>query len=439
MKFIVNFVSKHLNSKNSQNAIWLIGDKIIRLGIGLIVTAYITRFLGPSNYGTWNYVIAVTSMLSVFSTLGMESIIVKDLIEKKYDENEILGSAFLMRGLGGILVIILSVVWIILLDGADKILILYVLISSLSYLFFPFEVIDFYFQSLVKSKITVKSRFIALLISTLLKIWALSMKLSLVYFVGITTIEIFFSSLFMILFYTSYTKKTVFAWRFNKTFMINKIRQLLPLILSGMVIMIYMRIDQVMIKHYLDESAVGVYSAAVRVSEIWYFIPMSIVSSYFPVLLGVKDDVLKLREKQNKLYSNLFLLSIAASVFLCFFSDFIISFLFGKAYHEASQILKINSWTGVFVSLGVASNSYLSARNMLNVQFYRTLTGVFANVLLNIILIPKMGVSGAAYATLISYAISGYFASWFFKDSREIFYDMTKSCSIYLFKKKWLL
>src|SRR5215203_3513660 len=141
MKKALLTINRLLYSKSSQNAIWLIFDKIVRLGIGLFISIYLTRFLGPVRFGIWNYVIAICSLLSFLSTLGMDSIIVRDLVENKFNEAEIMGTAFIMRFTGAALLMLVAAFWIFVFDDFDKSLLSYVLIVSCSYLFLAFEVI----------------------------------------------------------------------------------------------------------------------------------------------------------------------------------------------------------------------------------------------------------------------------------------------------------
>ena len=181
-----------------------------------------------------------------------------------------------------------------------------------------------------------------------------------------------------------------------------------------------MRIDQVMIKEIMDTGAVGNYAVAVRLSEVWYFIPMAITSSLFPAIIDAKKISEKLYyERLQKLYALMTWLAIGIALPITFLADDIIRLLFGMQYQDAAGVLVIYVWAGVFVFLGVASSQYLIVENYTRISFFRTAIGAIVNVGLNIILIPKYGINGAAMATLISYFLSTFFICFIPKTSKQ--------------------
>ncbi|MCI5115339.1 MAG: flippase [Candidatus Electrothrix sp. AX1] len=187
------------------------------------------------------------------------------------------------------------------------------------------------------------------------------------------------------------------------------IRDSWPLIFSGIVVMIYMRIDQVMIKEILSEDDVGIYSAAVKLSEVWYFIPIAIANSLFPAIISarkISEEVYYKRLQQ--FYDLMVLISVSIALPMIFLSSWLISFLYGAAYAGAASVLSIHIWAGVFVFLGIACGKHLLAENLQRITIYRTGAGVITNVLLNTLLIPKYNITGAACATLVSQIVASY-------------------------------
>jgi O-antigen/teichoic acid export membrane protein len=200
------------------------------------------------------------------------------------------------------------------------------------------------------------------------------------------------------------------------------------LILSGIAVMIYMKIDQVMIGKMLNDTEVGIYSAAVKISEAWYFIPTAIATSAFPAIIKSKQKSERLYLKRmQKLYDFAVWFSIGFALLVTVFSGIIINLLYGAEYARASSVLSVHIWAGVFVFLGVVSGRYLVNENLTKVSFYRTLLGALINVLLNIGLIPFLGVLGAAITTLVSYMFSGFVLNVLFKKSRIVFLMQLKS------------
>ncbi|OIQ65121.1 polysaccharide biosynthesis protein [mine drainage metagenome] len=360
--------------------------------------------------------------------MGLDSLIVKDIIHKINDELEILGTSFFLRVFGSIFITVVSCLIVFVIDKGDSELLKIVFITSFSYIFLSFDVIDFYFQSRLESKYTVIAKFIAFIFSSFCRIFALLNKMPLITFVTIALIEVAVGACVLIAFYAKKTNCNPINWSINFTFLKLKLSEAWPLILSGMVIMIYMRIDQIMLKQLIGEKPVGTYSVAVTISEVWYLIPIVISTSVYPRLLLLRiNNPLLYKRLFEVLYSIYFIISFGIGIVVTIFSSNIIALLYGSAYSESSLILKINIWAGVFVFLGVASGNYMVMENLNKISFYKTFIGAIFNVFLNFVLIPLYSGAGAATATLFSYAIAAYLSNFLFAETRPLFYSMTKS------------
>ena len=190
-----------------------------------------------------------------------------------------------------------------------------------------------------------------------------------------------------------------------------------------MAIMIYMRIDMVMLKVMQGGQAAGIYAAATRVSEVWYFIPSAVVSSVWPAILRAKHDPQLYYQRIGRLFSTVSLLAISIGGLVVIVSKPVILFLYSDAYRAAAPVLAVHVWASVFVFLGVAQAPWDFAEEALKLGFYRALSGGVSNVLLNLYLIPHYGAMGAAIATVVSYALSSVFGNLFSsKTRRDIFY-----------------
>jgi len=178
-----------------------------------------------------------------------------------------------------------------------------------------------------------------------------------------------------------------------------------PLLLSGMAIIIYMKIDQIMLGQMVGDQAVGIYSAAVRVSEVWYFIPMMIVASVFPVILEAKRrSEAQYYELLQQLYDLMVWLSVSVALPMTYLSTTVVTLLFGEAFTKSGTVLAIHIWAAVFVFLGVTSGQWFLAENRQVLGFQRTALGLVVNVALNFLWIPEFGPVGAAVATVVSQA-----------------------------------
>ncbi|MCK5537928.1 MAG: flippase, partial [Bacteroidales bacterium] len=199
---------------------------------------------------------------------------------------------------------------------------------------------------------------------------------------------------------------TIKNLKFSKSTAVDLLRDSWPLILSGIVISIYMKIDQVMIKEMLDSEAVGQYAAAVRLSEAWYFIPMVIASSLFPAIINIKNKSEELYTKRLKrLYTLMVWMGIIITLPLWFFSDSIIVTLFGVDYQEAVDVFNITIFIVILIFISSVHGKWLLVEGLQKYSLFYSLTGMITNVIANLYLIPKIGIIGAAYGTVLAQTV----------------------------------
>ena len=425
----LNF-KKYLN-----NTSWLMFDKIFRLIVNVFLVVYIARYLGPDQFGLFSFVRSVAGILIVFSSLGLDQIVVKSLVEKQNNHDVLLGSSFLLKFISA-LSINLLIVLILLTTTIDKFTLILILILSTSTFFNSFNVIDFFFQSKLLGRLSTLSSLIAFLFSSMLKIILIIFKAKLIYFF----VALFSESLVLACGLVYYYKKLdlkLINWRYDNEVAKYLMKKSWPLILSGLVITIYMRIDQIMIKYFFNNTLVGQYSAAVRISEAWYFIPTVISIALFPAILNSKNDQKKFYDRLKKLYTLMIWIAISVALPLTFVSEDLIVLLYGQKYLPAGQVLSIHIWTSIFVFLGLAYQKYLIAVNFEKKAFYRASLGAVVNIILNLILIPKFNIIGAAYATFIGQMVANYLYDFFDNDVRKQFFIKSEAFfPIYLFQRK---
>lgn len=355
----------------------------------------------------------------------MESVAIRELVKHPENRDKILGSVFYSQFLGAFISIILILISLIVTQ--ENLFTSYlILIISASSFFQTFNVIDYYFRSKVKAKYSVYVLSTSVLIVSISKVLLILLKAPLIIFIIAYSFEFVFNAIGYIVIY-HLQKLKISSWKFDGKLARDLLNDSWPLILSGVVVSIYARIDQVLIKKMLDSADVGFYAAAVRLSEAWYFIPVAISNSVFPAIVNAKNISKELYlSRLQKLYDVLTWIAIGISVPVSFFSQNIIHLLYGEKYLQSAPILTIYIWAGVAVFLGVASSQFLVTENMTKVSFYRTTIGMFVNVLLNVLLIPKYGIIGSAFATLISYSLATFSILFFNKLSYQ-FTMMLKS------------
>jgi O-antigen/teichoic acid export membrane protein len=415
-----------------KNTSWLFAEKIFKAFAMLFVGVWVARYLGPEQFGVLSYATSFVFLFSGISTLGLDYIVVRELVKNQNIANALLGTSFFLKLCGAFLSLV--ILWII----SDHFISNYleksvILIIAFSALFHSFKVIDFYFQSKVISRFSVYTSIFSVLLSIIVKIVLILNKAPLIAFAYAFLFDAITLSLAYIFFYLK-QGLSIFKWHFEKHLIQALLKDSWPLILSSIFISIYMKIDQVMIKAILDAKKVGEYAAAATISEAWYFIPSIIAISLFPAIINAKKQNEKLYYSRLKnLYILMFWLAFLIAIPTAFFSDWIINLFYGKAYLASSNVLKIHVWAGVFVSLGVSSSRWLIAENLQVFALIITAIGAMLNIILNYFFIYEYGISGAAWATVISYFVSGYFAYLFFRKTRNNFFFVTKS--IFKFKK----
>ncbi|MAF16640.1 MAG: O-unit flippase [Marinomonas sp.] len=393
--------------KYLRNTSWMMAEQFLRIIAGLFVGIWVARYLGPEQFGIFSYALAFTAIFAGVAKLGLDGIVVRQLVNEPEKKEVYLGTAFWLKIIGAFLAMGVMAL-IVPFTSNDAITNLFIFIIASGLIFQSFEVVDFYFQSRVMAKIISICKVSQLCLSSCIKIYLVITQSELIWFVLVTTFDAI--SLSASYFIAYKFRRGSF---FYKHFDIGVARRLLkdswPLIFSAIVVMIYMRIDQIMIKEMLGEYEVGIYSAAVRLSEAFYFIPTLLSISLFPAILSAKKKSEKLyKNRLQLLYTLMVWIAVAIALPLTFLSDWLVIFLFGSAYKESGIILSVHAWSAVFVFLGVSFSKYLIAENLSKIALKRTFLGAIINVVLNIWLIPNYGVLGAAIATLISQLFANY-------------------------------
>ncbi len=400
--------------KYAKNTSWLFGEKILRMVVGLFVGVWVARYLGPEQYGLFSYAQSFVGLFVAVATLGLDGIVIRELVKDESKRDILLGTAFRLKLIGAFIVLVFLAIAVNFTSNDHYTNVLIFIIASAT-IFQSFNVIDMYFQSKVLSKYVVYANVFSLFVSTVIKIILLLMEAPLIAFVWVVLFNSFVLAIGYVYMYV-YNHLSFKSWQFDKNIAIGLLKDSWPLILSSIVISIYMKIDQVMIKEMLDSEAVGQYAAAVRLSEAWYFIPMVIASSLFPAIINAKKVSEKLYyERLQKLYDLMVWMAIAIALPMTFLSDWVVNLLYGGQYNQAGNVLMIHIWAGVLVFFGVVRHKWILNENLQKYEIYLDIIGAISNIVLNVVLIKylHMGINGAAWATLLSYFTGSIVVSLF--------------------------
>ena len=411
---------------------WLFVDKALRMGVGFFVGVWVIRYLGPERYGALNFAFAFVALFSVLSTLGLEAIVVRDIVHDPSCRDETLASAFVLKLIGGGVTLILAVAVITVIRPDESIYWWLVGIAAAATIFQALDVIDYRYQAEVRSKYTVYARNAAFLIVALLKVTLIVTNAPLVTFGWASLCETALASLGLLLICRlqgqSLRPSTATISRAR-----HLLRQSWPLIISTLFVVILMRTDQVMLGQMRGDKEVGIFSAALALSEIWYFVPMAITSSVFPAMVQAwKTDENLFYQRLKRLYLVMVWLSLAVAIPLTLFSSEIVGVLYGGEYHSTAAVLSIHCWAGVFLFLGVVSNMWFLLENLNHYTLYRCIVGATVNVGLNLVLIPEYGAKGAAISTLVAQAAASYLFDLVNRRTRILFAMKSESLLFFI-------
>lgn len=411
-----------------KNTIWLLAEKILRLAAGLFVGVLIARYLGSEQYGILSYALSLTAIFSAMIHLGLGGLVVRELVKKPQQIQEILGTVFVLKGLASIIAIISFILVAYLSESVNSPQFWSLLIASTAILFQPIQVIDFWFEAQVQGRNSALVKTGALVSTAVLKIALVFIGAQLLTFVVASTLESVFLAIFFIWVYISKAKQSFLSWRASKTMAKTLLNQSWLIMLGSFFAVIYLKIDQIMLKWLSGTHEVGVYAVAAQLSEVWYFVPVSIVASIYPKLIQLKEDnACTYNSRMQQIYDLLCCLGFTLALATTFAAQPLINLLYGEQYQEAGPVLAIHVWAGVFIFMRALFSKWILIENELVFSLLTQGFGAVANVLLNFYLIPIYGVYGAAIATLISYAVASYVVLLFYKKTRPVFWMMTKS------------
>ena len=381
------------------------GEQFLRIIAGFFVGVWVARYLGPEQFGLFSYVLAIAAIFGGIAKLGLDGIMVRELVNYPEKRDTYLGTAFWLKFFGALIVMGL-IIAIAPFTNNKASTNTYVLIIVAGLLFKSFEVVEFHFQSQVLAKIVSICKVCQLALSSVIKIYLVLVEAELFWFVLVTG----FDALTLA---TSYfiAYKINQNINFYKQFDLNIAKQLLkdswPITISSLSIIVYMKIDQVMIKDMVGNNAVGQYAAAIKLTEAFLFIPMISVISLFPAILNAKIKSQKLyMERVQKLYDLHILIAIIIVISVYFSSEFVVTLIFATGYNQSPAILEILIFSNIVIFSGAVRGRWIIAENLQRYDVFIHLFGAVLNIILNFFFISKVGVLGAAYGTVLAYFLT---------------------------------
>lgn len=408
-----------------KNMGWLVASRILCMVISFVTTAFIARQLGPTNFGQLSYALSFVAVFSFLASLGIDGVVYRDLVKFPEKKMEYLGTALSIKLSASILTSIIIIISALTFadDDVSKVLII---ILSFTFIFNSFMVVNNEFQASVRSKAPALISLAVTIILNILKILVIFYNKGVIYLSLVLLLETILYASFYWLAYEKILGGKLRNWKFDKLIAKSLLHDSWPSIFSAAFALIYARVDQIFIKHMIDATAVGIYDSAVRVAETWYFLPSIAVGSLFPAIVNAKktnDSLYNSRLKKLILFS--LVLTSSISLITVLFAPLIINVLYGEAFMGGVKVLQIYIWSAIAISLSTIVSSYLIVENFRKILFFTNLIPMLSNIVLNILWIPIYGITGSAYATLVSYFL-GPFCLFFFAETRKRIHQIYK-------------
>ncbi|MQX54357.1 flippase [Alcanivorax sediminis] len=403
----------------ASNSMWMVSEQILRLVSGVVVGIYVARYLGPERFGLLSYVLAISAFLIAIARMGMDALIIREAIKHPEERHRIVSTAFWMMQVAAAGIYALMVLSLVFIDETDEIKVFFLIACSVVFLT-PFLSVDYYYQSQVKSRFSVACKIFTLVVTSIAKVTMVLVEADLVWFVAVIVAEQIILSLLFLFVYRATERKLLFS-----SPVLDFVRPLLkgawPMIMTSVAVLVYMRIDQVMIRALLGDDELGIYSAAVRIYDAWVVFPYIITVSLLPYMANLKKgdhDVYV--KRMTQIFSAVIWVGVIAFTGSLIVSDLAFPLMFGASFSESSSVFKIMMASSVFVSIGSVSARYFAVEHMEKKIAFRTLVAAVINVAMNAVLIPRYGIAGAAYSTLCCTFVANYLFDWVDPELKEL-------------------
>ena len=397
-----------IKSKVMNNAVWLIMGKVVQSLIALVVSMLTARYLGPSNYGIISYAASLVAFAVPVMTLGLSNILVQEVTNYPEEEGEIFGTSILMSLISALACIIGIAAYTMVVDAGEPTTNIVVILYSILLIFQAMELMQYWFQAKLLSKYMAIGSSIACVIVAAYKVILLANQASVEFFAISNSLEYLLIFVFLL---CMYKKLGGAKLRISKNIAKRMFNSSKHYIVSSLMVTIFAQTDKIMIKLMIGESEVGYYSAAVTCAGLTSFVFSAVIDSMRPSIFVNKKIGNESAYETGiaRTYCVVIYFAAIQSVFMAVFSEFIINFLYGADYTPAIAALRIVVWYTTFSYIGGVRNIWILGENKQKYLWILNLGGAVANVLLNYILIPIMGINGAAIASLFTQIFTNIF------------------------------
>ncbi len=410
------------------NIYWLLLEKATRFLFGFLVGVWVVRYLGPEQFGIFSVAIAFCGILEPMVNLGVEKVLIRELVKHPENKSNLLTTCWLMNAVAAGVTYVVAIGVSYLLWPSDTQMILLVAIIGLTYVLVPFNIISIYFESRVQNQYVVRYHLVSLIISNLLKIYFILTEASLASFAWVIIVEKIVLTLGLLL--LKRQRMTDFEWRWfiDRNLAKSVLKDSLPLMVASFMVLMYMRIDQIMLQEMVSNREVGLYGVAVTLTGVWLFVPIIITRSFFPKLVAtMKANTVQFQQQLQRLYQLIALTGYVIAIPVTLFAGFLVRLLYGNHFEAAGPLLATLIWVSFAIGMGVVRNAYIYAMNLTKTLAIIAALSLILNICLNLLLIPHLQGLGAVLATLISQSFACIGANFIFPALRQNGFLMLKA------------
>jgi O-antigen/teichoic acid export membrane protein len=396
---------------------WLMGGKIINMILSFFVSLATARYLGPANMGSIKYVAAYVSFFSSIVSLGLSVIVIKEVSSEKEDANCVVWTGVFFRFVTAVVSTIAVVAFFAVAKADDPLLLPIAALESIAILASAFDTFMYWFQGKLLGKYVSIAGVIAYLAMSLYRLYLLARSADILWFAFATSVDTLVLAIVLTIFYI---KQNGFRPCVSIPLGKRLLKQSYHYMISGLIAILYSRIDQIMLGEMLDTTSVGLYGAALDIAGYWGMIPAAFIQSISPILYknATEDHGIFLKRLKQS-YSGIWFLNVCWSMGITIFSYWAIRLLYGMDYIGARGALVIVVWYSGIASLGSLTQVYLATENKNKYVNYFAAAGLATDVILNALLIPRFGIEGAAAATLATYSVIHIFMPLIIPGTRE--------------------
>ena len=391
----------------------------LRYVLGFFIMTLVIRYLGQENFGKFTYVISLGALASGIAGLGLNAVVPPLLGKSIKDSSFILSNAFGVLLITGIFT---SLVFLFITNLISNEYFNLFIIYSIIFPLGASQAIKYYYEIKADLKQITLINNLSIIISNIAKLIGVYFELDIEWFIGCLIIEsliIFLGYLILI------SKENIISFKtLSKNEMFKYVKKGMPFLMSSMMIIIYMKIDLIMLENMIGSSFVGEYAETIRLVEIFLFFPVIVQTTYFPFIVDQLNNKGEAKKKMRNQYLMISLVLSIISLIIIIFAPLILQILYNHSSTDAVISLRIYSLSLILIGLGTIRNHLVNYFELSRFYLVTTILGALINIVLNIILIPIYGIIGCAIATVISQVYVSVISSFFNKVLRKDFLNI---------------